>query len=336
MKRAGNLMERIADPDNLRLAFCKAAKGKEGKLEVQRFRLHLDKNLSALRNGLLDGTVELGRYHYFTIYDPKQRLICAASFPERVLHHAIMNVCHPYFERNFIFDTYATRIGKGSYAALNRAMNGLSHFDYVAKMDVRKYFDNISHNILKQKLRRIFKDKKLLSILDRIIDSYHTRQGYGVPIGNLTSQYFANFYLSEIDHYAKEELKVPVFIRYMDDILLMSNDKEQLKAWVNSIAQKALTLDLQFKPSTIFAADAGCSFLGYRISRHKIVLNSRSRRRLISKWHHYDNMFKLSKMSESDYESHIVPLLAFANHAYTKQLRTSIINKDKRHKARTA
>lgn len=335
MKRAGNLMELIADPDNLRLAFCKAAKGKEGKREVQRFRQHLDRNLLALRNGLLDGTVEVGRYHYFMIYDPKQRLICAASFPERVLHHAIMNVCHPYFERNFIYDTYATRIGKGTYAALNRAFRGLSRYGYVAKMDVRKYFDSISHSVLKQKLKRLFKDNQLLCLFDRIIDSYHTHEGYGVPIGNLTSQYFANFYLSEIDHFAKEELKIPLFVRYMDDILLMGDDRNQLKIWADGISHKAESLELQFKPSTLFAAEAGCSFLGYRICRHKIAMNSRSRRRMIGKWHHCDSLLEQSEMSEDNYERHIVPLLAFASHAYTKRLRTNIL-KDKRRKARTA
>ena len=121
MKRENNLISLIADPDNLRLAFWKARKAKDVKMEVAEFRKSLDKNLLTLRNELLLGNVQVGQYHYFTIYDPKEREICAASFRERVLHHALMNVCHANFEKYQIFVSYASRKGKGTYAAINRA-----------------------------------------------------------------------------------------------------------------------------------------------------------------------------------------------------------------------
>ena len=166
-KRIGFLMPYIADPDNLRLAFWKARKGKEIKEEVIDFRKYLDKNLVSLRNELLNGTEEVGNYYYFTIHDPKERVICAAPFRQRVLHHAIMNVCHPIFERFQIFDSYATRVGKGQYAALERAKIYSAKYQWFCKLDVRKYFDSIDHEVLYQQLTTKFKDPYLLDLFHK-------------------------------------------------------------------------------------------------------------------------------------------------------------------------
>lgn len=280
MKRVGYLMEDIADLDNLFLAYYKASRGKHGKSEVIGFAKSIDKNIQILRQQLLTGEVSIGNYRYFSIFDPKKRLICAASFPERVLHHAIMNVCHPYFERVLINDTFATRIGKGTYQALEKAMKAMSRFKYVVKLDVRKYFDSISHEMLKTKLRRIYKDKRLLQVFYEIIDSYCVTDGKGIPIGNLTSQYFANFYLSELDHLAKESLRIPVYLRYMDDILFFGDDKLALKQQISEMNQCVTRLELVFKPPIIENVEVGVTFLGYRVRRHRMTLNSRSRNRL--------------------------------------------------------
>ena len=191
MKRENNLIEKITEPDNLRLAFWKARKAKEGKMEVTEFRKELDKKLLTLQEELLSGNVQVGNYHYFTIFDPKERLICAASFKERVLHHAIMNICHVNFEKFQIFDSYASRLGKGTYAALERAKFFQVKYKWFLKLDVRKYFDTIDHCILKQLLAKRFKDLSLLNVFFNIIDSYETSTGKGLPIGNLTSHAFA-------------------------------------------------------------------------------------------------------------------------------------------------
>ena len=147
-KRIGFLINDIADPDNLRLANWKSRKAKDDKPEVIEYQKNLDANLLSLRNDLLNGSVEVGNYHYFTIYDPKERVICAAPFGQRVLHHAIMNVCHPVFERFQIYDSYATRLGKGQYAALERAKVYSHKYQWFCKLDVRKYFDSIDHDVL--------------------------------------------------------------------------------------------------------------------------------------------------------------------------------------------
>lgn len=150
MRRAGNLIEKIADIDNLFDAYYKARRGKQHKYSVQQYARHIEENLTSLRRQILSGDVKVGAYHRFKIYDPKERVICAAPFSDRVLHHAIMNVCKPVFERHLIYDTYATRDGKGIYQAIAKACQGMLKYNYVAKLDVRKYFDSISHRILKR------------------------------------------------------------------------------------------------------------------------------------------------------------------------------------------
>jgi len=325
MKRVGHLIETISDLDNLYLAFYKASLGKKGKNEVICFAKNLDENLQILRRQILSGDVSVGNYRYFTIFDPKKRLICAASFSERVLHHAIMNVCHPYFERNLITDSYATRVGKGVYSALDKAMKAMSHYDYVAKLDVRKYFDSISHEVLKSKLRHLFKDEPLLAILGKIIDSYETKAGCGLPIGNLTSQYFANLYLSDIDHFAKEQLQIPVYLRYMDDVIFFGNDKKTLLSQVALLDEKVKTLLVNFKTPVVADTNQGVPFLGYKIRRHRMTLTARSRNRFKRKLSQYHDLLEENTWNDKEYQNHIIPLVAFTQKAYTKSLRRKVI-----------
>lgn len=299
------------------MAYFKAVCGKQCKQEVRAYIKHLDDNLCLLQHQINTGKVDVGHYHYFRIFDPKERLICASSFSERVLHHAIMNVCHPYLDKTLIDDTYATRIGKGTYKAIERAREGCRKYTYVAKLDVRKYFDSVCHHVLKEQLRHIFKDKCLLSIFDRIIDSYETTDSTGIPIGNLTSQYFANLYLSGIDHKAKEEWKVPMYVRYMDDILLYGNDKDILKEQIRLLFDAMQYIGLTLKPIQILRTEQGVQFLGYRLYPHKILLSGRSKRRFQHKLHLYNTLFYQGEMSEEDYLHKITPLYAFAYKAYS-------------------
>lgn len=329
MKRKGHLIEQVADMENLMTAFWKAQRGKAAKKEVVEYQKSLQDNLLRMQGRLISGQVDAGHYHSFTIFEPKERHIYASSFDERVLHHALMNVCHPYFDRHLIYDTYATRIGKGTYAALERAHTMMPRYKYVAKLDVRKYFDSIDHTTLKRQLRHLFKDPLLLSAFDNIIDTYwSTRPGVGVPIGNLTSQYFANHYLSDYDHYIKEQLKVPVYIRYMDDMLLLNNSKTQLQQQVE-MAEDYLSsnLSLNLKPPQIVATSQGVSFLGYRLQGHRIGLNSRSRNRFNRTMTTYTHLVESGDWTQEDYRRHMVPLLAFVQHAYTKNYRLSRLKK---------
>lgn len=330
MKRTGNLYTQIADTNNLLLAFWKAKRGKEAKREVIDFCKDVNGNIQNLRRDIVNENVSVGNYHYFTIYDPKQRVICAASFSERVLHHAIMNVCHPVFERFQIFDSYATRPGKGQYAAIERAMEYNQNNVWFCKLDIRRYFDSISHQILKKKLTHKFKDTKLLNLFNRIIESYSVKQDYGIPIGNLTSQYFANFYLGFADHYAKEVMKVTSYIRYMDDIVLWGNCKRELLKQAGDYVHFLQTeLHLHVKPLCVHKVDFGLPFLGYVLFPNYIRLNKRSKKRFVRKYKEYVCRVKSGIWTQKEFSNHVVPLLAFAQHAHSKHLIRSMLLKEK-------
>ena len=328
MKRIGFLMEQVADMDNLREAFYKAQQGKSAKQEVISYRDNLENNLLQLQQQLLVGNVQVGKYQLFKIYDPKERVVCAAAFEERVLHHALINICAPYFERHFISTTCANRKDKGIYKALSLAHIAMGKYIYVAKLDVRKYFDSINHAVLKQLLRKLFKDKILVTVMDTIIDSYEVADGRGVPIGNLTSQYFANYYLSGLDHYAKENLKTPVYVRYMDDILFFGNDKQIIKKQIENInifVQQQLMLKM--KSPQLLPTTESVAFLGYRLQGRTIALTTRSKRRFEKKYQNAEKLLTTNKWTEKEYQTHIMPLFAFVKHGYTKKYRKRIIEK---------
>lgn len=181
MKRAGNLYSSIAGYDNLRLAFCKAARSKYDRPEVMLFRGNLESNLELMRQQLITRRPDIGHYRFFRVRDPKPRDICAASFPERVLHHAIMNICEPILERYAIYDSYACRKGKGTIRALERAGSFSRKNRWYLKLDIRRYFDSVDQEILLNLLHRRFKDRDLLSLFAKIIATYHTTPSKGIP-----------------------------------------------------------------------------------------------------------------------------------------------------------
>lgn len=330
MKRVNGLMPEIADLNNLELAFWKAKKGKESKPEIRRFQIDLQANLLELQRQLLSGNVILGNYHFFRIYDPKERNICAADFSERVVHHAVINVCSPYFEKHFIYDTYACRVGKGTHKALERARIFQRKYRYFLKIDVRKYFDTIDHVQLKNRLRRLFKDKQVLSLFDKLIDSYTLLEdeAKGLPIGNLTSQYLANFYLSFVDHYVKEKLLISAYVRYMDDMVLWSNNKKDLMDKGKNLQyymQEELKLNL--KQFYLQTSNRGLPFLGYLIKDTKVKLQQKTKKRFIKKYNLYTNRLIKNKLSQEDYVSHIRPIFNHISYAETNALRLNVLRK---------
>lgn len=326
MKRIGNLIEKIADIDNLYLAFWKARKGKDGDSVAGLYRQNLDNNLRTLQAQILLGEVEVGNYHYFKIYDPKERQICAAAFSERVLHHALMNICHPFFEQKQYYHSYATRLGKGQYAALNQAIAYTHQYNYFVKLDVRKYFDSIKHPILKAHLAQMFKDARLLRIFYTIIDSYTTQVGQGIPIGNLTSQYFANHYLSLADHYAKQQLQAPAYVRYMDDTVFWHHEKSALLAIVRQYeAYLQQYLQLSLKPLCLNYVNKGVPFLGYILSPFSVRLSQNSKKRFLRKYRLYEKYLSTQIFSEQQYQNHILPLFAFVQKAHTFAFRKTNI-----------
>jgi retron-type reverse transcriptase len=319
-------MPLIVTPENLREAFWKARKGKDGQPEVEALRENLDDKLIALRNELLEGEVRVGEYHYFTIYDPKERVICAASFRERVLHHALMNVCHPVFERFQLDCSYATRPKKGTYAALEKARSYNARYRWFLKLDVRKFFDSIDHEVLLGLLRRKIKDKQLLDVFGKIVGSYSVAPGKGLPIGNLTSQYFANYYLAFLDHFVKEQLQHRPYVRYMDDMVLWSNDKRELQRLGKEVASYLRQqLKLELKIYQLNRAELGLHFLGYRLHDGEIRLAGRSKRRFKKKMLVYHAKLARGEWNQADFQAHVLPLLAYVQKAKTASLRAAVL-----------
>lgn len=267
MKRIGYLFDEIIDMDNLRLADRKARKGKGHTKGVRQFDKDPERLLNELQQMLIRGEYRTSKYHVFKIYDPKERDIYRLPYyPDRIVHHAILNVLEPIYMRQFTRDTYSCIKGRGIHAcakAVKKMLKDIDGTKYCLKLDVRKYYPNIDHETLKVMHKRIIKDQRVLSMLDEIIDS--TEGGKGIPIGNYLSQFFANFYLSVFDHWMKETLRVKYYVRYADDIVVFASNKEYLHRIFEAVSAKLSELKLEVKGNwQIFPIDKrGLDFVGY-------------------------------------------------------------------------
>jgi len=254
VKRYSNLYPKITTFENLHKAYHKAAKGKRRKPEVAAFEFDLESNLLRLEEALVAKTYRPGDYHSFYIRDPKHRLVSAAPFCDRIVHHALCNVIEPIFERTFIGDSYANRVGKGTHAALDRCQHFTQQYRYVLQCDIVKFFPSVDLQILRGILARKLADDDVLWLCDLILDggagvleNEYTMRWFpgddlfaqlrprGLPIGNLTSQFWANVLLNELDQFVKRELRCAAFLRYVDDFCLFSDSKRELWAWKDAV-----------------------------------------------------------------------------------------------------
>ncbi|MBQ7690728.1 MAG: group II intron reverse transcriptase domain-containing protein [Muribaculaceae bacterium] len=318
----GHLIERIAQTANLQEAFLRAARGKGCTQAVLRFRDNLHPELEAIASELLDGSYRFGPYRFFIVFDPKRRMICAAPFRDRVTMHAMMRICHPVLDAYQTADSYASRVGRGTYAALERARRLAQRYQWWAKLDVCKYFDSIDHGVLMRQLCRLFKDGVLLRLWADQLDGYHTTPGRGLPIGNLTSQYFANHYLALADHHARERLHVPGMVRYMDDVLLFDSDRHRLNDLVARYSAYAThELALEMHDPVINSSNQGIPFLGYVVRPSGLRLNARSRKRFITKMARWAAWLRQGLVSEQEYVNHVTCLMAFVDKADVRDLK---------------
>lgn len=326
MKRIGNLFEKVVGFNNLLLAAKKAFRGKKMKKSAGSFYFYLESELLSLQDELTSGRYVPKPYDIFEIREPKIRRIAAADFRDRVVHHAICNVLEPIFERRLLFDSYACRVGKGTHLAIKRLQQFSRKYAYSLKWDIQKYFESIDHEVLRQLLRRIIKDRNLLSLLDRIIDHSvpGNPEGKGLPIGNLTSQYFANLYLGELDHFVKDHLRIEGYIRYMDDSIALSNDKRQLLSVLEEVRNfltEKLQLNLKEKAIQIAPVTEGIPFLGFRIFPSMVRLQRnnlvRWRRKLRKKHEH----LKMGFISEEKFISSVQSMIAHITHSNSLTLR---------------
>jgi RNA-directed DNA polymerase len=286
MKTYKNLYPQIYDFENLYQAYRKARRGKRKREQVYRFEFDLESNLLRLQGELANESYAPGEYTHFYVTTPKRRKISAAPFRDRVIHHALHRVIEPLFERHFIHDSYACRPGKGTHRALDRAQAFARRYPYVLQCDLEKFFPSVDHVILQCLLARVIGDARCLRLCDRILASgagvlaaeYNMRwfpgddllaalRPRGLPIGNLTSQFWANVYLNPLDHFVKRELRCRAYLRYCDDFLLFAGDKKMLHCWKDEIISFLTTLRLTMHPrkSVVYPVGNGIPFLGFRL-----------------------------------------------------------------------
>jgi len=323
MRRAAGLYPRIGQHENLVRAFQRAARAKRGRHAVRRFAADLDQNLSALRRELEDERVTWHGYRMFMVRDPKPRRIAAPAFRDRVLHHAVMQIVEPALERVAIFDSYACRRGKGLHRAVLRAQSFSRRHGWFLQLDVRKFFDSIDHAALRRLLGRRLKDVPLLRLFDSLFESYCTAPGKGLPIGSLTSQHLANFYLARLDHCAKEELRAPGYVRYMDDFVLFGDTRERLveaRTRIAELLREELRLDLRDSGS-LDRTSAGIGFLGARILPTHVLLLGKTKRRLRRKLRGLVDAHAAGVVPDSAFAIRATALLARTHHVCGRGLR---------------
>ncbi len=272
MKTYKHLFEKITSFENLLRAAKQAQKGKKMKHNVSEFNFGLESEILKLQDELKNQAYRPGRYRHFYVNDPKRRLISAAPYRDRVVHHAFCNTIEPLFDRTFIFDSYACRVGKGTHKAMSRCQEFIKKNKYVLQCDISKYFSSINHGVLLSILSRKIRDKKVMWLAELIINSALTVNGLtGIPIGNLTSQFFANLYLNELDYFVKFDLGDKCYLRYMDDFLIFSENKQHLhqaKEKINQFLESFLKLNLHPKKSSVLPINLGVDFCGFRIFKY--------------------------------------------------------------------
>lgn len=346
MKTYKNLYPQIYNFSNLYAAFRAARKGKRTRPAVALFEFELESNLLGLERDLRDQTYRPGAYTNFYIQQPKRRLISAAPFRDRVVHHALHQIIEPVWEARFIHHSYACRTGKGTHLALDQAQTWVRQYRYAFHGDIVKYFPSIDHWILRRLLARRLADAQTMGLVDQILNSgagllasecpityfpgddlFAALRPRGLPIGNLTSQFFANVYLHPLDEFVKHRLGVSAYLRYMDDFLLFSDDKSQLWAWRESIRHflaSELRLTLHPRKSVVFPVDTGLDFCGFRLFPNHRRLRRNSIRRFTARFRRQREAYRRGDLPFADWQHSVQSWIAHAAHGDTWRLRRRI------------
>lgn len=286
-----HIFHHIISVENLLVSWREFLRGKKKRRDVAEFSLNFLDNILSLHKKLKEKTYRHGGYQAFKINDPKPRNIHKASVRDRLVHHAIYRILYPYFDRKFIFDSYSCQIGKGTHRAIYRFRNfgrvvskNNTRACWVLKCDIRKFFANIDHRILKNILEKYVGDKDVLWLFTQVIDSFETKNklGVGLPLGNLTSQLLVNIYMNKLDHHIKRELKIKFYIRYADDFVILHENKSYLGKIIPKISEfleKELKLSLHPDKVFIKTLSSGVDFLGWvNFPKHRILRASTKRR----------------------------------------------------------
>jgi len=334
-----NLYPLIYDFDNIHRAYLKARRNKRYKRDVLEFSARLEDNIINIQNHLIWKSYQPGPYKYFTIHEPKERVIAALPFRDRVVHHALCNIIEPIFERSMIYDSYACRPGQGVLAGVNRTTSylraalaqlgsaGVGCFPiYCLKGDIKKFFPSINHDALKKIIRKKIACPDTLDLIDKIIDS--NGADTALPIGNLTSQLWANVYLNELDHFVKETLDVRYYIRYMDDFVVFHADKRFLNRILAEIAgflENILHLKLNGKTQIFPVGPRSVDFLGYRIRPDYRLLRKNNIKRTKRRFKKFRRLHQSGQITLAEIRPSVMSWLGHAKHADTWRLREIIL-----------
>ena len=327
-----NLYDGLCSMENLELAFKKARKGKTLKPYVIEFEENLESNLTQLQVELMLLCYKPRPLKTFILRDPKTRKISKSDFRDRVIHHAICNIIEPFFEKMFIFDSYANRKQKGAFKAIDRfeyfvrkSSRGFTRPCYVLKADIRHYFDTVDHKVLLSILQRTIRDPKLLRLIQTVLVNHKTKEsGKGMPLGNLTSQFFANVYLNELDHYVKHILKAKYYIRYVDDFVVLHHQRtvlEQLKKKIDTFCENTLALQLHPDKSRILQLQNGVDFLGFRLYSHHKRIKKKNVKRFERKFLRFREEYHVGKITREKVVESFEGWLAHTAHADTFKYR---------------
>lgn len=305
MKRTGGLWPQVMHFDNLCAAARRAARGKRRVAGAARFLADLEPNVLRLQRELEGGTWRPGRAFTFEIHDPKRRTISAAPFEDRVVHHALLDVLEAVLERRMVCNSFACRRGKGTHAALRCAVGLLRRHAWFLKLDVEHCFETLAHDVVLGTIARTIKDRRVLGLCERLVRTVpHAR---GLPIGNLSSQWFANLVLDRLDHFALEELHVPGYLRYMDDIVVFGGSKAslaQVHDRLDAFLLHVLDLRLKQRVTMLAPARAGLPFLGWSVHRGTLRLRPQNRKRTLRRLHqrirqHRVGLFDEERLADS-------------------------------------
>jgi retron-type reverse transcriptase len=341
MKIYKNCFEKIISLENLFSAWDKFSRDKKKKRDVCEFEWKLEENIFQLHRNLLNKQYKHGVYTSFYINDPKQRHIHKATVIDRMFHHAVFNVLNPIFEPSFIAHSFSCRIDKGTHKGvetLGKIVRRISHNAhkpcFALKCDIRKFFDTIDHTILTNLLVKRIKDTETMEILKEIIESFKSEysnlfQAKGVPIGNLTSQLFANVYLNEFDQFVKHRLKIKNYIRYTDDFIIVSDDKHFLTNLIEPIRKflnDYLALELHPKKVTICKLHRGIDFLGYVTFSYHRLLRTKTKKRILRKLHKRILEYKQGIITKRTLEQSLQSYLGVLTHAHTYKFNKELKN----------
>jgi RNA-directed DNA polymerase len=338
MKTYKNLFNSFISTDNFYNAFYKSRKAKPNNYKTLEFQYNLENNIYNIINIIKNNNYNLCSkdYNVFVIYEPKKRIIKSLEFKHKVIQFALCNILEPIFEKSFIFHSYACRKNKGTHKCVlnihNLILNN-NKLKFYLKCDVKKYFQSVDHDILKKIIFSKIKDVKIQNILNIIINSDNSEFDFnkGIPIGNLTSQLFANIYLNELDQYIKHNLNIKYYFRYMDDFIILFNSKKQLhiyKQKIKNFLKKTLYLELPSIKSNIYNINTGINFLGYYIFKNNIRIRRKNYIKFIKRTKLLINKYNLQTKDFCKLKSSICSYLGYCKLSNTYNLNYKIFYKN--------